>query len=190
MAKPTDELLDHSFDGIQEYNNPMPLWWIYLFILTIIWSFIYIFYYEISSIGDNSAQEYAKEMKIAEEKQLASIGGLSTNMSFSQADLNPITETSGLDAGKAVFIKNCVACHGKFGEGGVGPNLTDDYWIHGGKFENIATTIMNGVPEKGMITWKTVLKKAEILQVASYILTLRGTNPPNAKAAQGQLFTP
>lgn len=187
MAKPTDELLDHNYDGIKEFDNPLPRWWVYLFLICVLWSVVYMFYYHFAGIGDSQDAQYAKEMKAHEELMLAKNGG-TTEIVLTKADLNPITESAGLDAGKAIYNKNCISCHGKLGEGSVGPNLTDNFWIHGGTFENIATTIMNGVPEKGMITWKTLLKKDEILKVASYVKTLHGTNPPNAKPPQGNEF--
>ncbi len=188
MAKPTDELMDHSYDGIKEFNNPLPKWWLYLFLICILWAVLYMFYYHFAGMGDSQSAEYAKEMKAHEEMLLAKNASGTADMILTKADLTVLTDKGSLEAGKEVFMKNCVSCHGKFGEGNVGPNLTDDYWIHGGTFENIATTIMNGVPEKGMITWKALLKKAEILKVASYIKTLKGTNPPNPKAPQGVLF--
>lgn len=188
MAKPTDEILDHSYDGIKEFNNPLPRWWVYMFVLCVIWAILYMFYYHFASIGDSSAAEYAKEMKSYEEMMIAKTGSAAGGMVLTKADLNPITDRTALDAGKLLYTKNCVSCHGNYGEGGVGPNMTDDYWIHGGSIENIATTIINGVPEKGMITWKTLLKKDEILKLANYIRTLKGTNPPNPKPPQGNLF--
>lgn len=99
--------------------------------------------------------------------------------------LNALTDAANLEKGKAIFQTNCVSCHGKAGEGGIGPNFTDDYWIHGAGMNNVVNTIINGVPAKGMISWKTSLKQNEILQVASFILTLHGTNPPNPKKPQG-----
>lgn len=188
MPKPTDQLKEHNYDGILEFDNPLPRWWVYLFLLTIIWGVVYIFYYHFASIGDSSDKEYAKEMQIFNESMSTKNSGLS-NMTLTKDDLVVLNDDANLKSGKSIFQKNCVSCHGNSGEGGVGPNLTDDYWIHGGKYENIATTIMNGVPEKGMITWKTVLKKDEILKVASYVVSLRGTNPPNPKAPQGTLIT-
>jgi mono/diheme cytochrome c family protein len=102
------------------------------------------------------------------------------------AKMEALTDQASLDAGKLVFMTNCLACHGANGEGGVGPNLTDDYWLHGAGVANMVNTITNGVPIKGMISWKPILKPEQIHQVASYILTLHGTNPPNGKAPQGE----
>ncbi len=98
-----------------------------------------------------------------------------------------LTDAESLDKGKAIFTTNCASCHGMAGEGGIGPNLTDDYWIHGnGDINGIVDVIQNGVPAKGMIAWKNFLPADQILQVGSYVLTLHGTNPPNAKEPQGK----
>lgn len=182
MAKEKDKLFEHNYDGIHEYNNPLPGWWLILFILTIAWAILYFMYYHIIGAGMTTAQEYQAEMKEAGKTVKAA------SLVFSPDELTPKSDAQLLSTGKKVFTEKCVACHGASGEGGIGPNLTDDYWIHGGTFENILTTISNGVPEKGMLTWKNLLKKDEILDVASYIYTLYGTNPPNAKKPQGELF--
>ncbi|MFH1687122.1 MAG: cbb3-type cytochrome c oxidase N-terminal domain-containing protein [bacterium] len=101
-----------------------------------------------------------------------------------------LTQADAVAAGKEVFIRNCASCHGFAGEGGVGPNLTDDYWLHGGDFSSIVKTVRYGFPTKGMISWLGTLPPEQILQAASYVTTLHGTNPPNAKAAEGELYTP
>src|SRR6478735_8271351 len=97
-----------------------------------------------------------------------------------------LTAKDKLQSGEAIYQKNCVACHGKLGEGGVGPNLTDAYWLHGGDIQSVFKTIKYGVPSKGMIPWQTQLSPAQIQEVASYINTFKGTNPPNGKAPQGE----
>ncbi len=102
-------------------------------------------------------------------------------------EVEPLTDAASIKAGHEIFSKNCISCHGPQGQGGIGPNLTDDYWLHGSDISHIANTITRGVPSKGMITWRGVLSKKQIHQVASFILTLHGTNPPNAKAPQGTL---
>jgi len=103
-----------------------------------------------------------------------------------EAEIEPLTDEASLMAGLRIFEANCVTCHGKNGEGGIGPNLTDDYYMHGKGMTNTVNIIVNGIPAKGMISWRGILNKGQINQVASYILTLHGTNPPNAKAPQGE----
>lgn len=106
-----------------------------------------------------------------------------------EPEVDPLTAPEALAAGKDIFVKNCVQCHGQLGGGGIGPNLTDQYWLHGAGINNVLKTIKYGVPAKGMIAWRGFLTQEEIHQVASYVLTLEGTNPPNAKEPQGELIT-
>lgn len=182
MGKPSDKLLEHNYDGIQEYDNPLPRWWVYLFVITVIWGAIYFWYYHVSDKGPNSAQEYLAEVKAAEES------GSVQKIVFDKKDFVALTDEASINSGKAIFDNNCATCHGRVGEGGVGPNMTDEYWIHGGTFENIAVTIAVGVPEKAMPSWQTQLSKKDVLAAASYIKSLKGTNPPNAKPPQGDLY--
>ena len=187
MAEIEDKLLEHSFDGIQEYDNPLPPWWVYLFVGTIIWAGLYLFYYTITGTGPGQAAEYTSEVKDYQAKfanELSAEAGVDWN----KPNFEVVTDQGQLDMAKTLFSKNCVSCHGAEGQGGIGPNFTDEYWIHGGGINNIAKTIAFGVPEKGMITWKTTLKKNEILALASYIISLKGTNPPNPKAPQGDKY--
>jgi cytochrome c oxidase cbb3-type subunit 3 len=114
----------------------------------------------------------------------ASMASVQQAMVF-DTTIMPLTDKAGLDAGKAVFDKNCVVCHKAQGQGLVGPNLTDNFSIHGCRYIDITRVIANGVPEKGMISWRTQLTMDQILQVSSYLMTLRGTNPPDPKAPQG-----
>lgn len=173
-----NELMEgHTYDGIQEMDNGMPRWLSAIFYVTIIFSIIYLLNYEVFEWSPDSAEEYKIEVAEANIKY-----NLSDKVKIK---IEALKDKDALDAGLAIYQKNCAACHGKLGEGGVGPNLTDNYWLHGGGIENIFNVIRLGVPEKGMIAWKAQLKDEQILQVASYITTLKGTNPPNAKAPQG-----
>jgi mono/diheme cytochrome c family protein len=277
-TKEKDVLLDHNFDGIQELDNDLPPWWLWLFYITIIFGVIYMVHYHVIGTGDLSAVEYQKEMDpnweevadagkfsigyhspfykdgeeltpltrvqiaIAREKQeailaaekgeagmditLEGIGfeeiilaamkvanaenleklkssfpeiwseyqksGVETDaftgvgVESAQEDIEPLTDAASLTAGESIFVANCATCHGKQGEGGIGPNMTDEYFMHGHTVGNTIAVIKNGVPAKGMISWRGILNEDQILQVASYIQTLIGTNPPNAKAPQGE----
>jgi mono/diheme cytochrome c family protein len=279
--KEKDVLLDHSYDGIQELDNDLPPWWLWMFYITIIWAVLYMIYYHVMGAGDLSAEEYMKEMnpgyeksetagfsigysspfyqsdkeltplrriqiKQAEERQaaikraeqqarreaeepasLAEIGfneliqtamqkassedleklknafpdiykSYQTGQSGSEApaaeqvekeetpEIEPLTDKVSLASGESIFLTNCATCHGKQGEGGIGPNMTDDYYLHGGRMTDIVKTITNGVPAKGMIAWRGILNEKQIKEVGSYLITLRGTSPPNAKAPQGE----
>jgi cytochrome c oxidase cbb3-type subunit 3 len=170
-------LLDHEYDGIQELDNNLPRWWVWLFYITIIFSAIYMVYYHVYHAGDKQfaedgqqIAEYKYEMKTGEAIKAAAMGSFETSM----ATLKPSTDAAVIENGKAAYIKYCLPCHRADGGGLVGPNLTDDYWIHGATYADSVKIIWDGVPAKGMVSWKSVLKPAEIEAVASYIYTLRG----------------
>ncbi len=179
-----DELLDHDYDGIQELDNDLPPWWLYLFYFTIAWSVAYLIYFHVLG-GDLQEAEYLAEMKAAEvmKKELLAE---QARQGAAAALTTQLTDDESLARGKVVYTTHCLACHGAYGEGGVGPNMTDEYWIHGGTMTDVVNTILNGVPAKGMISWRPVLKPDEITEVASFILSLQGTNPPNGKAPEGE----
>jgi cytochrome c oxidase cbb3-type subunit 3 len=174
-------LMDHDADGIRELDNKLPRWWVWLFYFTIIFSFGYLLYYHVMG-GDLMADEYKKQMVTGDAIKSASIAKFETDL----GSLQPATDPVAIARGKQTFGRLCAPCHREDGGGLVGPNLTDDYWIHGNTFADNLKTIWNGVPEKGMVTWKGVLKPDEIYAVASYIYTLRGTKPPNPKLPENQ----
>jgi cytochrome c oxidase cbb3-type subunit 3 len=138
--------------------------------------------------GQSQKEEYEAAMKVAEQEK-AAFAATQVNK-IDEENLEASTDPQDLAIGKTIFSTNCVACHLANGEGSVGPNLTDEFWIHGGGIKNVYNTVKNGVPEKGMIAWSAQLKPSDIYKVSSYILTLQGTNPPNAKAPQGVKYVP
>ncbi len=175
-------LLDHEADGIRELDNKLPRWWVWLFYGTIIFSAIYLSYYHVFARGNLAAKgqmlaEYEAAMKIGDAIKNAAMAKFEENLGA----LEPSQHAAVLAEGKEVFLKLCAPCHRADGGGLVGPNLCDDYWIHGSNYVDSVRTIWNGVPAKGMVQWKGVLKPQEITAVASYIYTLRGTQPPNPK---------
>jgi cytochrome c oxidase cbb3-type subunit 3 len=171
----------HEYDNIKELDNRLPGWWIGLFVITIVFAVIYVFRYHLMHSAPLQENEYRNEM-IAAAEQFKSANPAGT---IDTTKLVRLEDEASLAAGKEVFTKNCVVCHLAGGQGIVGPNLTDEYWIHGCTFKDISKTIIVGVPEKGMISWKAQLNALQIQQVASYIMSLKGTNPPNPKAPQG-----
>ena len=283
MVKKDDNLLDHDYDGIQELDNDLPPWWVWLFYITIGIAVVYMLHYHVLGTGDLQVTEYYKEydpdwvapddqgpkkaglfyespyltsrrditprmlkeklileqieaerlaeleralakaegrdvggvtlseiafdelirqaMKKAAPEDLeklqtafpdifASLSDAGTDAGSAQTAGGPqivaLTDVASLEAGNAIFQKNCASCHAADGRGGIGPNFTDDYWIHGAGMNNMVRTINVGVPAKGMIAWQPILSEKEILQVASFILTLHGTEPPNPKKPQGE----
>jgi len=185
VEKEEDILLDHDYDGIKELDNNLPPWWKYLFYASIIFAVGYMLDYHIIGSGKLQDAEYLEEVKLAELEKANMFGGKIVDENSAQA----LTEPADLLAGQTTFKKLCSACHGTKGEGLVGPNLTDDYWIHGGGIKNVFLTIKNGVLDKGMISWKNQLTPSQMEEVGSYILSLQGTNPPNAKPPQGNLWS-
>jgi len=163
-------LLDHNYDGIQELDNNLPRWWVWLFYITIIYAAIYMVYYHVTCTGDLSAAEYQKEMKAGDALKSAAMGKFESSIDT----LQPSNDGGTIGSGRDIYTKFCAPCHRVDGGGLVGPNLTDDYWIHGSNYVDTVKVIWNGVPAKGMITWKTILKPDQIQSVASYIYTLRG----------------
>jgi cytochrome c oxidase cbb3-type subunit 3 len=176
-------LLDHEADGIRELDNNLPRWWVWLFYLTTIYGFAYLIYYHVLNLGPLSAAEYDKEFREGEALKNAA----QAKFEGSIASLQPSKDPVILAKGGQIFATYCAPCHRADGGGLVGPNLCDDYWIHGDKFEDNIRTIVTGVPEKGMLTWRGVLRPEEIHQVASYVYTLRGTKPPNPKPREDQV---
>lgn len=181
MSRDTDELTDHEYDGITEYDNPLPRWWVWLFYGCIVFAAVYIPWYHFGP-GPLMLEEYQAEMAAAVAAMPVKQGPSASDMTAARGD------ATRLAAGKDTFAKLCVACHTADGGGLVGPNLTDDFWIHGGAMADLVHVITEGVPEKGMISWKTQLSGAEIVNVAAYIKTLRGTKPANPKAPEGEPY--
>lgn len=201
-----DILLDHEYDGIHELDNFLPPWWTTLFYITIVFAVVYFVGYEVLGVFKQPQQEYQAEIAnypdyYEEETQNHRAEGeddIAKFLAMKQQQLNnkkeeivAFTDEENLGKGRRLFRKNCALCHGKNAEGmdGQGPNLTDNYWVHGkGKIEDIIKTVKEGVIEKGMQPWGPVLGNTKILQVVSYVISLKGSNPPNAKAPEGQEY--
>lgn len=192
LEKETDILLNHNYDGIQELDNNLPPWWVGMFYATIIFAPLYIGIYHFSDIGKLQIEEYEQEVI---EAEIAIAAYNATQKAEKTANLTAdnvaaLTDADRLAAGQANFKSYCAACHGMLGEGiaNLGQNLTDKYWIHGGGVKNIFRTISEGVPGKPMVAWKDAISADEIQELASYILTLEGTDPPNARPPEGELY--
>ena len=163
-------LLDHNYDGIQELDNNLPRWWVWLFYITIIFSAVYLVYYHVARAGDLQVAEYQKEAKAGEALKAGAMDRFEANINR----LTPSADAAVVEEGRQIYAKFCAPCHRDDGGGLVGPNLTDSYWIHGSNYVDTVNVIWDGVPAKGMITWKAILKPDQIQCVASYIYTLRG----------------
>lgn len=187
MAQPQpdrDRLLEHSYDGIQEYDNPMPRWWVYVFWATIVFSVLYALNIPGTGIGSGAGRIAQYDASVAEfeaRQPQQGPGASETQLAGLVNDANAIA------LGKTTFAARCAACHGPAGGGIIGPNLTDEYWIHGGSLAEIHHTVSEGVTAKGMPGWSKLLKPEELNAVVAYIATLEGTNPPGAKAPEGDV---
>jgi cytochrome c oxidase cbb3-type subunit 3 len=186
IEKEESILLDHDYDGIKELDNNLPPWWKYGFYLTILISVIYMINYHITKTAPLQKEEYTRSIKKAEMEIAEYMKNSANNVDESTVKL--LTSSADLTAGQDLFIATCAACHGKLGEGTVGPNLTDSYWLHGGGVKDIFKTIKYGWPDKGMKSWKEDFSPVQIAQLTSFIRTLQGTYPPKPKDQQGELY--
>lgn len=186
LSAEKDVELDHDYDGIRELNNPIPPWFNVLFYGTIVFGIFYLIIYHMLGMAPLQAKEYENqvtEAKILKEEFIKKAGNL-----IDENTVVMLNDEAKLKAGAETFKTKCAVCHGEKGEGKVGPNLTDAYWLHGGKINDVFKTIKYGVPSKGMVSWENSLNGGQMQEVASYILTLQGTNPPGAKEPQGTMM--
>ncbi len=179
-----DKLLDHEYDGIRELDNHMPVWWLWLFYFTIAFGIGYLFYYEVFEWGPDQHEEYELEMAAAIEKYNLDEEPETVAEAFAWAFSD---DTDIIEKGKEIFMgmnNLCFTCHGSAGEGLVGPNLTDNYWLHGCTPEEVAKSITEGFPDKGMVAYGSgaPMPNEDVNALVSYIGSLQGTNPPNPKA--------
>lgn len=185
LEKEASITMDHEYDGIRELDNNLPPWWKWGFYLSILVAVIYLFNYHVLGIGDLQIEAYKKDILRAEFEVNAYLKDQALNV-----DENTVVVLTGdadLQAGKGLFDQYCQVCHGGAAEGLVGPNLTDDYWIYGGKINDLFRTIKQG-GNNGMKSWKDELSPVQMQQVASFVKSLTGTNPPNAKEPQGEFY--
>lgn len=176
-------LLDHSYDGIRELDNHLPPWWTWLFYGTIVWAVVYLIAYHVMNLLPLSEAEY-----LADVERVQAMRATREVVEIDEATLVFTSDEELIKKGKEIFTSNCASCHRNDGGGGIGPNLTDDYWLHGGSLRDIFATIKNGVPEKGMISWAPVLKPEEIRDASFFLMSLKGTNVAGGKEPQGELY--
>lgn len=185
--KPLEEeaslLIPHDYDGIQEIDNPIPSWFGGLFYATIVFAVGYLLVYHVFGIGQLQYDEYKTEMAVAAKEKEVFLSKAANRVDENTVKLS--TDAGVLADGQSIFKLNCVPCHGDHAQGVVGPNLTDDYWLHGSKINDLFKTIKYGVAAKGMPTWEKQLSPKQIADVANYVKSLHGTNPANPKEAQG-----
>jgi cytochrome c oxidase cbb3-type subunit III len=186
VEKEKDMLLDHNYDGIRELDNSLPPWWKYGFYLTIVIGIIYLYRFHISHQGPSSQEEFIAEMEKGEADKAAYLAKSANNVD--EGSVTMLVDAAALASGKDLFVKNCAACHLADGGGSVGPNLTDEYWIHGGSIKDVFKSIKYGWQEKGMKSWKDDFSPKQIQELASFVKSLKGTTPATAKEKQGELY--
>lgn len=187
LAEEKDLLIEHEYDGIQELDNPTPSWFMYLFYSTVVFAVAYLLIYHVIGVGQLQYDEYKTEVaqaEIAKKEYLSKAANL-----VDENTVKLVTDHAAIKSGEGIFKQNCAACHGDKAQGVVGPNLTDDFWLHGGNIKSVFKTIKYGVSAKGMPTWEKQLSPGQISDVANYIKSLHDTNPPNAKEPQGDKET-
>jgi cytochrome c oxidase cbb3-type subunit III len=180
-----DRLVDHSYDGIQEYDNPMPRWWVTVFWLTIVFSILYYVNPMGMGRGHGMMADYNADMAAFRALHPQNTGG-GDPVQLLAAAKKPFEVSQG----KILFSAKCAACHAADGGGAIGPNLTDNAWLHGGAIDSIYATVSNGVLAKGMPAWGKLLKPDELEEVVAYVWTLRGTTPAKPKEPQGEVRSP
>ncbi len=188
VSSDKDAMLHHSYDGIVELDNPPPPWFMFLFYGTILFAVVYVGRYMFTNSGMRQTQEYTQEMQNAEVAHKVYLSK-AANL-IDESNVVALSDVPSIDGGKALFIEKCAVCHKPDGGGSVGPNLTDEFWLHGGGIKNIFKTVKYGVTEKGMQSWQKDLTPLQMQQVSSFILTLQGTNPSEPKPPQGDKYVP
>ncbi len=175
-AAPEAQLLEHEYDGIREYDNPLPRWWVWMFAGSFLFSIGYFFHYHISHNGTSIAESYEQDMREARELEAKQ----SLSQPVTEESLTKLTLDSALmtDAG-VLFVARCAPCHGEHAQGIIGPNLTDGSWIHGhGSLTDIYGVVEGGVAAKGMPAWGRLLTPVELRKVVAYVGTQRDKNVP------------
>jgi cytochrome c oxidase cbb3-type subunit 3 len=181
-------LMNHDYDGIREYDNPLPNWWLWIFLLTIIFSFIYYLHYEISGVAKTQDQELLDQMQ--EISRVQNVNGAHKHAHQTEVSdetlAAALADTARLTSGQSIYQSKCAACHGDRAQGLIGPNLTDAFWIHGNGSPNAILAVINqGVPEKGMPQWESVLDEGSRVNLLSFVVSLKNSNPSNPKPPEG-----
>lgn len=186
MQEEADIALDHNYDGIRELDNKLPPWWLYGFYITIFFAIVYLWRFHVSHSAPSTIEEYNIAMAKAEVEKEAYLANAANNVDENTVKL--LTDAASLEGGKKIFTSVCAACHAADGGGGVGPNLTDAFWLHGGTIKDVFKSVKYGWPEKGMKSWKDDFSPVQLAQLASYIKSLQGSKPATPKEPQGEPF--
>lgn len=189
LEKEKEIMLDHNYDGIRELDNHLPPWWTGLFVGSILFAIVYLIFYHVSDTLPLQIQEYETQVAQADE-QARKLKASNPVAIIDETNVSIITDAVALADGKTTFLSNCASCHRKDAGGEIGPNLTDEYWKHGGSIQDIFTVVRHGVQGTNMISWEGFISPEKMQNVANYILTLKGSNPENPKKPEGDLYVP
>lgn len=189
LEKEETVMLDHNYDGIRELDNYLPPWWKWLFYATIVWGAGYLFVYHVAGSWPLQDDEYQAEVRAADE-QLRALKKAEPGEVIDENTVAAVTDAVALADGKSTYTSICASCHRLDGGGDIGPNLTDAYWKHGGDIKSIFKVVKNGVSGTNMVAWGSSMSPEKIRNVSSYVLTLVGTSPANAKKPEGDLYQP
>ncbi len=189
LEKEADIMLDHNYDGIRELDNHLPPWWKWLFYLSIVFAGVYLFFYHVTDTLPLPLQEYENEVSLAQE-QAKKLQASSPVAAIDETNVKVTTDALAIADGKQTFLNNCASCHRKDAGGDIGPNLTDEYWKHGGDIKDIFKVVRHGVQGTNMIAWEGFISPEKMQNVANYILTLKGSNPENPKKPEGDIYKP
>ena len=177
-------LLNHDYDGIQELDNPLPMWWLWTFFAAIIFSFMYFLHYHLD--GGGLSQDESVAIAIKEVNAQRALAKSKVKTLTHDEFVARLNDSARLENGKAVFAAYCASCHGQMGEGNIGPNLTDTYWkIADVDMPKISSIVRSGIPNTGMPPWEAILNSDQIEDVTIYVESLKGSNPPNPKKPEG-----
>ncbi len=189
LEKEGDIMLDHSYDGIRELDNHLPPWWKWLFYLSIVFAGVYLLFYHVTDTLPLPIQEYQNEIALAQE-QAKKLQAANPVAAIDETNVTVTIDALAIADGKQTFLNNCASCHRKDGGGDIGPNLTDEYWKHGGDIKDIFKVVRHGVQGTNMIAWEGFISPEKMQNVSSYILTLKGSNPENPKKPEGEIYKP
>jgi cytochrome c oxidase cbb3-type subunit 3 len=189
LEKEADIMLDHNYDGIRELDNHLPPWWKWLFYLCIVFAAVYMVFYHLTDTLPLPLQEYENELVVAQD-QARKLQAANPVAAIDENSVAVVTDAQAIADGKQTFLNNCASCHRKDGGGDIGPNLTDEYWKHGGDIKSIFTVVRHGVQGTNMIAWDGFISPEKMQNVSSYILTMKGTNPENPKKPEGVIYKP
>jgi cytochrome c oxidase cbb3-type subunit 3 len=189
VEKEAEIVLDHNYDGIKELDNHLPPWWRWLFYVTMIFAVVYLLVFHVFNTLPLSVGEYENEVAYA-NAELLRLKAANPGPVIDEATVEATDDVKMLADGKATFLNTCSTCHRRDGGGDIGPNLTDQYWKHGGSIKNLFKVVKDGVPGTNMVAWGGVMSPEAMRNVTSYVLTLQGSNPVNPKKPEGDLYKP